>query len=376
MNRKIPFDYWLLVITFALVLSGIVMVYSSSSIYALQNYNDSYFFLKRQVLFSLLGFSILITLLFIDYHEYFKIIYPFLFLSLLLLAAVFIPAVGHSVGGARRWLNLGFFYFQPAELAKYAILFFLAYSLSKKEGKVPTRGVRSFTIGFVPYMIITGVFLTLLFLQPDFGSAISLAFIIFLLLFAAGTRLSYIISVILISLPAIWYLMMNAPYRKKRILAFLNPWDDPQNSGFQIIQSFLAFFSGGILGLGLGDGRQKLFYLPEAHTDFIFSVIGEEAGLAGVLIIIFLFIFFLYRGVRIALRAPDLFGTYLALGITILIVFQAMTNMAVVMGLIPTKGLPLPFLSYGGTSLLCNLAGVGVVLNISAQSQELKRRFS
>ena len=366
MSRKIPFDYWLLVITFVLVLSGIVMVYSSSSIYALQNYHDSYFFLKKQFLFASLGFIALIVFLLIDYHSYYKIIYPFLFICLVLMIALLIPGIGHRVGGARRWLNLGFFRFQPSEFAKYALIFYLAYSLSKKEGSM-----KSFAIGFVPHLIVTGLFLGLLLLQPDFGTAVSIAFIVFLMLFAAGTRLSYIISALIVLVPTACYLMMSTPYRKKRILAFLNPWEDPANTGFQIIQSFLAFYSGNILGLGLGDGRQKRFYLPEAHTDFIFSVIGEELGFMGVMAVIILFVLFLYRGIRISLKAPDLFGTYLALGITSLISFQAITNIAVVMGLLPTKGLALPFLSYGGTSVICNLAGVGILLNISAQQQDV-----
>ncbi len=370
MNRKIPFDYWLLVIVFALVLTGIVMVYSSSSILASQNYHDSYFFLKRQALYATFGFLLLIGLLLVDYHHYFKIIYPFLFLSLLLVAAAMIPGIGHRVGGASRWLGIGGFRFQPSEMAKYALIFYLAYSLAKKESSI-----RSFAIGFAPHLVISGIFILLLLAQPDFGTAISVSFIVFLMLFAAGTRLSYILSVLLISLPLVGYGMMSAPYRRKRILAFLNPWEDPANTGFQIIQSFLAFYSGGILGMGLGDGRQKLFYLPEAHTDFIFSVLGEEVGLLGIMGVVVLFILFLYRGIRIALKAPDLFGTYLALGITMLIGFQAITNIGVVMGLLPTKGLALPFLSYGGTSLICNLAGVGILLNISVQQQDVSQRL-
>jgi len=370
MNRRIPFDYWLLVITFSLVLIGIIMVYSSSSIYALQKYTDSYFFLKRQSLFALIGFSLLIVLLFTDYHYYYKIIYPLLVLSGLLMLAVFIPGIGYKVGGAHRWIRMGFFQFQPSELAKISIIFYMAYSLSKKEDKI-----KSLIVGFLPHLIITGFFLALLMMQPDFGTAISLAFIVFLLLFAAGARLSYLITALFVLVPGVWFMIMNAPYRKKRILAFLNPWEDPANTGFQIIQSFLAFYSGGIFGLGLGDGRQKLFYLPEAHTDFIFSVLGEELGLVGVVGILLLLGLFLYRGIRISLKAPDLFGTYLALGITVLISFQAITNIAVVMGLLPTKGLTLPFLSYGGTSLVCNLAAVGILLNISAQQRHVSKGY-
>lgn len=368
MNRKIPFDYWLLVIAFVLVLIGIIMVYSSSSIYAFQKFGDSYYFLKRQLLFAIIGFSALIFLLLVDYHHYFKIIYPFLGLSCFCLLLVLIPTVGYRVGGASRWLKFGFFQFQPGEMAKYAVVFYMAYSLAKKEEKV-----NALLVGFLPHFFITGIFLVLLLVQPDFGTAISLAFIVFLMLFAAGARFSYLISIVLALIPMGWFLVMSAPYRRRRILAFLNPWDDPANTGFQIIQSFLAFYSGSIMGLGLGDGRQKLFYLPEAHTDFIFSVVGEELGFLGVIGILLLFLFFLYRGIRIAFRAPDLFGTFLALGVTALISFQAITNIAVVMGLLPTKGLALPFVSYGGSSLVSNLAGVGILLNISAQQQQLDK---
>ena len=366
MNRRIPFDYWLLVVTFVLALVGIIMVYSSSSIYAAQHFSDSAYFLRRQVIFAVIGFSALIFLLMIDYHHYYKFIYPFLILSFVLMCAIFIPNIGYEVGGARRWIQWGSFRMQPAEVAKYAIIFYLAYSLSKKEDKI-----NSLFVGFLPHLFISGLFLVLLLIQPDFGTALSVAFMVFLMLFAAGARLSYLISALLVLAPAVWFLIMSAPYRKKRIFAFLNPWEDPAHTGFQIIQSFLAFYSGKLFGLGLGDGRQKLFYLPEAHTDFIFSVIGEELGFVGVAVMALLFALFLYRGVRIAFKAPDLFGTYLALGISVLISFQAIMNIAVVMGLLPTKGLALPFISYGGTSLICNLAGAGILLNISAQQRQV-----
>ncbi|MBI4040843.1 MAG: putative lipid II flippase FtsW [Deltaproteobacteria bacterium] len=369
MNRKIPFDYWLLLITFALVLVGIVMVYSASSIYALQKYQDSYFFLYRQGIYAAIGFVLLTVLLFTDYHSLYRVIYPFLGLSLLLMLVTYIPGLGHKVAGAQRWISLFGFKFQPSEMAKYALIFYLSYSLSKKEGNV-----KSFIIGFLPHLLVSGVFLMLLLGQPDFGTVIVISYLVFLMLFVAGARLSYIASAILISAPVIWFLIASKPYRQKRILAFLNPWDDPANTGFQIIQSFLAFYSGKIWGRGLGDGMQKLFYLPEAHTDFIFSVIGEELGFLGIGGLLFLFLIFMYRGIRIAVKAPDLFGTYLAFGITTLISFQALINIAVVMGLLPTKGLALPFLSYGGTSLVANLAAVGILLNISAQQQEISWR--
>jgi cell division protein FtsW len=238
----------------------------------------------------------------------------------------------------------------------------MAYSLEKKQDRV-----KFFSSGFLPYMVVLAVLLLLLLKQPDLGAALTLGAVAVIMLFAAGTRPTYIISMFLIALPFLYFLVMNVDYRRRRVLAFLNPWDDPSNSGFQIIQSWLAFGAGGVLGQGLGEGKQKLFYLPEAHTDFILSVVGEELGLIGVLLIASMFFLLVWRSIRVALGAEDTFGRFLAFGIAVLLGIEAFVNMGVVTGILPTKGLALPFISYGGSSLLITLFAMGILLNISTR---------
>jgi cell division protein FtsW len=275
---------------------------------------------------------------------------------------VLIPGIGGSGGGASRWLRLPGFSLQPSEMAKIALVIYMAYSLDKKQEKV-----KFFSTGFLPYMVVLALLLLLLLKQPDLGSAVTLGMVAIVMLFAAGTRPTYIISMLLLALPFLYFLVMNVDYRRRRILAFLNPWEDPSSSGFQIIQSWIAFGAGGVLGQGLGEGKQKLFYLPEAHTDFILSVVGEELGLAGVLVIGSMFFLLVWRSIRVALGAEDTFGRFLAFGIAVLLGIEAFVNMAVVTGLLPTKGLALPFISYGGSSLIISLFAVGIVLNISSR---------
>jgi len=301
----------------------------------------------------------------VNYQLWRKLVYLLLIGSLLSLILLLIPGVGNEVSGSSRWLKFAGFSLQPAEFAKLALVIYLAHSLSKKQQE----------IRFLPKVIVSGVFVLLIIAQPDFGTAMILAAIALTLLFAAGLKLRHLLSGILLSLPAIYLMIVRVDYRKKRILAFLNPWKDPTNSGFQIIQSFLAFGSGGLWGMGLGRGRQKLFYLPDAHTDFIFSVIGEELGFLGVVAILTLFLILILRGIKISLSAPDPFGSYLALGITLMIGLQAMVNFGVSLGLLPTKGLTLPFISYGGSSLIVSLIGAGILLNISSQRAESRNKF-
>jgi cell division protein FtsW len=280
---------------------------------------------------------------------------------MVLLVIVLIPGIGGHAGGASRWIRLPGFNLQPSEVAKIALIMYMAYSLDRKQDKIRQLGA-----GFVSYMLVLVVLLGLLLKQPDMGAALTLAAVAIIMLFAAGTRLVYIISIFLMSLPFLYFLVMNVAYRKRRILAFLNPWQDPQDSGFQIIQSWLALGTGGVFGQGLGEGKQKLFYLPEAHTDFILSVVGEELGFIGVIVIIGMFFLLVQRAMRIAVAAPDTFGRFLALGIAVLFGIQASVNMGVVTGLLPTKGLALPFISYGGSSLVISLFAVGILLNISS----------
>lgn len=363
MESRRGFDSTILLLAVGLTCLGVVMVYSSSSIMAAKRYSDGFYFLKRQGLFALVGFSIMALIMHIDYRNLRRLSVPLLFGCVFLLAAVFLPGVSSHAGGASRWIRFAGVSIQPSELAKLGLVLYMAHSLAKKKEKI-----KSFRLGFIPYMVILALLLFLLLLQPDLGGAITLGAVAMLMLFVAGTRLSYFVSAIILAMPFLYFLVMNVDYRRRRILAFLNPWDDPTNTGFQIIQSWIAFGTGGLFGNGLGEGKQKLFYLPEAHTDFIFSVIGEELGFAGVLIITAMFLVLVLRGIRAALAAPDDFGKYLAFGVSLLIGLEAFVNFAVVMGMLPTKGLALPFLSYGGTSLVTTLMGVGVLLSVSRQS--------
>jgi cell division protein FtsW len=296
-----------------------------------------------------------------DYHFWKKAAVPVLIVCFISLLLVFVPGIGGKVKGATRWIRLPGFNFQPAELAKLSLIIFMAYSLDRKQDQI--RGVK----GLVPYMLILVVMIGLLMIQPDMGSSMTLAGVAMVMLFAAGMRLSHVISIILFSAPFVYYAIRHKEYRWRRITSFLNPWADPGNTGFQIIQSWLAFGTGGISGQGLGEGKQKLFYLPEAHTDFILSVIGEELGFIGTVTVAAMFFLLVHRSIRVAVYAEDSFGRFLALGIAVLIGAQAFVNIAVVMGLLPTKGLALPFISYGGSSLILSLSAVGILLNVSSR---------
>ena len=294
---------------------------------------------------------------------YAKLVYPSLLLSFALLVALKIPGLGMKIGGASRWLRVGGLSFQPSELAKLSLALYLAYSMSRK-----TTEMSSFLKGFVPHLVVAGMFMGLIVLQPDLGTCIIIAAWLIVLLFVGGVRMTHLLGLALLCAPAVVYLIYKADYRLKRLWAFINPWEDPQGLGFQIIHSFLAFGSGGLFGVGLGNSKQKLFYLPEPHTDFILSIVAEELGLAGMAAVVILFTILIMRGIKVALDAPDLYCTYLALGITSFIALQVIVNMGVVLGLLPTKGLTLPLISYGGSSLLISLVGIGVLLNISSRT--------
>lgn len=359
--RLADYDLVLLLMVVALTSFGIVMVYSASSVMAAKNFHDGAYFLKRQGLFALVGFTIAALAMRIDYHYWRKLAVPVLLLSLVLLVLVLMPGVGGKVKGASRWIRLPGFNLQPSEFAKIALIMYMAYSLEKKSDKI-----RSLSYGFLPYMVVLTVMLLLILKQPDLGAALTLAGVAVLMLFAAGTRLVFLLGTLLMAAPIVAYLVFNSAYRLRRIKAFLNPEQDPTGIGWQIIQSKYAFGAGGLFGQGLGEGKQKLFYLPEAHTDFILSVVGEELGFIGVLVIVGMFFILVQRAMRIAMAARDPFGRFLALGIAVLFAIEASVNMGVVTGLLPTKGLALPFLSYGGSSLLISLLAVGILLNISS----------
>lgn len=354
-------DRALLLSVVSLVVLGVTMVYSAGGIYAADLHGDRLFFLQRQALFAGVGLAGMAVVARIPYQAYRRWTYPALGLVAVLLLAVL--AFGTSAGGATRWLPLGPFQLQPSELAKPVLLVYLAYSLEKKQELIET-----FAVGILPHLVVVGTILALILVEPDFGTTMTIAAILFAMMFVAGTRPRHLLTLGAVGAPAAYFVLMGAEYRRKRMMAFWDPWADREGTGYQLIQSWLSFHGGGVTGLGLGNGLQKLHFLPAAHTDFIFAVIGEELGLAGVALVLGLFGTLVYRGARCASFAPDLFGRLLGTGITFMIGLQACFNMGVVTGMLPTKGLTLPFVSYGGSSLVFGLAMVGVLLNISAQA--------
>src|SRR6058998_2223971 len=331
MPRKLAPDLWLFGVAVVLLSLGVVMVYSASAIVAGDRFHDAYFFLKKQLFWALLGAAGLWLALRVDYRRLERFVLPLLAVSV-----------------------------QPVELAKLALVVYLAAFLAKKR-----EGLADFWQGLLSPLVVAGVLGALVLAQPDLGNCLTLIALTFALLFLAGGRLAHLGLILAPAVPLIAIAIWAAPYRLRRITAFLDPWSDPRGSGFQIIQSWLAFGNGGVLGQGIGASKQKLFYLPEPHTDFIFAIIGEELGFLGAVAIVALFMVLVWRGLRIGLRAPDPFGAYLALGITVLIAIQTLVNLGVVMGLLPTKGLPLPFISFGGSALLVTMLSTGVLLNIS-----------
>jgi cell division protein FtsW len=357
------YDHIVIYTILALVIIGWIMIYSSSAVMADITYHDSFKFLKKQFLFALIGLVGMVGVMKLNYRTLSSWTYPILILSIMLLIVVLIPGLGlsHKVGVARRWLITPWFVFQPSELGKLALLIFIAYSLAKKGDRI-----KEFLQGFLPIICISGIMILLVILERDMGTAIFLGLLTMVLLFLGGTRLSHLLMVPLIATPVLYVYVTRIPYVYRRIIAFLDPWKDVQGMGFQIIQSCVALSAGGLWGVGLGDSKQKLFFLPAAHTDFILAILGEELGYIGVMVVILLFALLIWRGVRISLRTEDRFGAYLAMGITTMIALQVIINMGVVLGLLPTKGLTLPFISYGGTSLVMNLVAMGILLNISA----------
>jgi cell division protein FtsW len=366
--RPAGYDARLLFPVLFLVGIGIVMVYSASSALALKKYGNSYFFIKKQAMFALVGLMALVVGRHFPYRGLRLLAYPAVVLTLGLLIAVHLTGFGHSAGGATRWLRIGGFTLQPAELARMAMILYLAYSMSKKQDRI-----REFSIGFVPHIMVLTVLVIPIMLQPDFGSVVILTLITGMMLFVGGVPLRYLALAGLAAAPIGGYLLLSADYRLKRLMSFLNPWEYPTSDGYQTIHSLMAFGSGGLWGTGIGKSLQKLFYLPEPHTDFIFSVIGEEFGLVGVAVIVMLYGLIIWRGIAIARQTTDPFGALLSFGLTTAIALQVCINMGVTMGLLPTKGLTLPFLSYGGTSLVLNMAAVGVLMNIGI-SPWLKRK--
>jgi cell division protein FtsW len=363
MAKRVSVDRVLFIVTLLLVFIGLVMVFSASAVMAKERYGSAYFFLLRQMGWAVVGIVAMVIAMKVDYRRYKHpaVVFSLIGVTSLMLISVFFLDRAHNT---HRWIHFGGFSFQPSEIAKPAIILFLAFFLESR-----TQSMGDWRNTLLPAIVPTLFFLGLIVFEPDLGTAIACAAITASVLFVAGLDMRYLGYALAASILPLYFLIFHVAYRRARILAFLDPYSDPQGRGFHIIQSLIAVSTGGITGVGLMEGKQKLFYLPEPHTDFIFAVTAEELGLVGALIIVALFSIFLWRGVRTALHTQDLFGRFLAVGITSMVVLQAFINISVVLGLMPTKGIPLPFISYGGSSLFVTLACVGVLLNVTKQAE-------
>jgi cell division protein FtsW len=360
MARKLKSDKLLFIATLALVCVSLVMVYSSSAVIGLEQYKDRpSLFLIKQATFALIGFAVMQVLMRVDYRHYRQ---PVFIWSALAVVGFMLVAVlfGPRLNGARRWFGVAGIGGQPSELAKLVVVCFVAALLERRMDRID-----DLRYSLIPIGIVLGSVVGLIMLQPDLGTALSIIVIVAVMVFAAGINYRYIVGLILVALPAAYVVLMSADYRRRRMTVFLDPWSDPLGDGFQVIQSLIAVGTGGLFGRGLMAGVQKLYYLPYPHTDFIYAVIGEELGLIGTTLVLACFCIIAWRGLRTALRAPDRFGSFLALGLTAMVIVQAFFNISVVLGLLPTKGIPLPFVSFGGSSLLMSMLGIGILLNVS-----------
>lgn len=360
-SRKQQIDFILFATIMLLVAIGVVMVYSASSYIAMYKYKNDMYFLQRQGVFAIIGFSFMMIISRIDYHNIRNHTGKIMIVSVVLLLIVLLP-IFPAINGARRWIRIGSLSIQPSEIAKYVVILFMAKSIANKGNRIT-----SFTYGVIPYLIVSGLFAGLVLAEKNLSIAAVIMIATLIVLFAAGCKIAHISFVVLLVGALGAAATYFEPYRMKRFMTFLNPWEDPRGDGYQLIQSLLALGSGSILGSGLGLSRQKCYYIPEPHNDFIFAIIGEELGLVGCLLIICLFVVFIARGITIAMKSEDVYGTILAIGITAIIAIQAIINIAVVSGSMPVTGVPLPFISYGGSSLVINLSAMGILLNISKQ---------
>ncbi|OCA90246.1 stage V sporulation protein E [Pradoshia sp. D12] len=361
--KKTTPDFILIIAMFSLLSIGLIMVYSASAIWATYKFDDTFFFAKRQLLFAGVGIVAMLVIMNIDYWNWRRWAKPLIIICFILLLVVLIPGIGTLRNGSRSWIGVGAFSIQPSEFMKLAMIVFLAKFLSERQ-----KYITSFKKGLAPSLGLVFLAFGLIMMQPDLGTGTVMVGTCIAMIFIAGARISHFVGLGMLGVAGFVALVISAPYRMKRITSFLDPWQDPLGSGFQIIQSLYAIGPGGLFGLGLGQSRQKFFYLPEPQTDFIFAILSEELGFIGGSLVILLFSLLLWRGIRIALGAPDLFGAFLAVGIIIMIAIQVMINIGVVTGLMPVTGITLPFLSYGGSSLTLMLMAVGVLLNISRYS--------
>jgi cell division protein FtsW len=363
MAKRVSVDRWLFAVTMLLVFVGLVMVFSASAVMARERFGSPYAFLSKQLIWAVAGLMAMLVTMRVDFRRYKHpaLVFSFMGMTTLLLISVFFLDRSHNT---HRWIHAGGFSFQPSELAKPVLILFLAYFLESR-----AKSMDDVRNTLIPAATPILMFLGLIVLEPDLGTAIACAGIAACILYVAGMRMRYFGYAFAASLPALYILIFHVAWRRDRILAFLNPYADRQKTGFHIIQSLIAVGTGGVTGLGLMEGKQKLFYLPEPHTDFIFAVTAEELGLVGALFVVALFAIFLWRGMRASWRTEDTFGRYLAVGITSMVVMQAFINISVVLGMMPTKGIPLPLVSYGGSSLFVTLACIGVLLNITKQAE-------
>ncbi len=353
-------DKPLLIMVIILSIFGLIMIYSASFVWAEYKFNDALHFVKMQAIFFLIGLVIIYITSKIDYHLYYKYSNIILLICAILLILVLIPGIGSVRNGSRSWFGIGPLGIQPSELAKIGLIIFVAKYLTNNE-----RIMKSIIHGVLPILFVIGFFFFIIMLEPDFGTSMVIVCTLIAMIFISGVKVSFFLKMGLLGLVGIVGIIIAAPYRMMRIVSFLNPWSDPLGSGYQILQSLYAIGPGGILGQGFFKSRQKYFYLPEPQTDFIFSIISEELGFLGVLIVTSAFFFIFYRGIKTALETHDLFGKYLSFGLSFGIVIQAILNLAVVVGLVPVTGVTLPFLSYGGSSLLVSMLSIGIILNIS-----------
>ncbi|MFZ0139098.1 MAG: putative lipid II flippase FtsW [Candidatus Sulfotelmatobacter sp.] len=363
MAKRVSVDRWLFTVTLLLVFVGLVMVFSASAVMARERFGSPYAFLSKQLIWAMAGLVAMVVAMRVDYrcYKHPALVFSLMGLTTLLLISVFFLDRSHNT---HRWLRAGGFSFQPSELAKPMLILFLAYFLEAR-----TKTMDDWRNTLAPAAAPVVVLLGLIVLEPDLGTAIACAGIAACILYVAGMRMRYFAYAFGASLVPLYFLIFHVSFRRERILAFINPYAERQKAGFHLIQSLIAVGTGGITGTGLMEGKQKLFYLPEPHTDFIFAVTAEELGLVGALFVVTLFAVFLWRGMRASWRTEDIFGRYLAVGITSMVVLQAFINISVVLGMMPTKGIPLPLVSYGGSSLFVTLACVGMLLNITKQAE-------
>ena len=363
-TNLLSLDLQLWIEVLLLIILGLVMIYSASFVMSFQKTGDTAHYVKRQFVWIILGITAMLSVSRIPYSTYKEYARLILLLALGSLLLVLVPGVGVKLNNARRWFSLGTFNLQPAEFVKVAWIVYLSASLSMRQERL-----KKISIGFLPHIFWCGAISLLLLLEPDFGTAFMISLLTFLMLTVAGVPIRHLLILAPVASAGFYHFVYQVPYRWERITAFMNPWTDPLDSGYQLIQAWIAVGSGGVWGKGLGAGHQKLFYLPESFTDFIMAVIGEELGFLGVVVVCLLFFFLFWTGLQISRKAPDTYGVLLALGLTMLLAFQALLNIGVVLGLVPTKGMPLPFISYGGSAFTANCVAVGVLMNIARSGE-------